>query len=312
MVEKPMKIGLVLVIAALFSGCAQRNQTELVPTRPFRQSPALVQNSGMQSPIARMGEYVASLPIDEEAKRLGKKVHAKRDARILRSPRDSAPEYYRLREGAPMFVSPTQDPKWLQVRMSRGRSGFVRTDETSAALSLALAQGAIADKNRLTPKPRNDAEPDVGNGNSGSPNERDLALSEAIERLDTAFQLADEGFDRLRAEANAFQGSPDGWPSARDSTLQELNVFQSEFHEVSSAVQTLTSLSSKLTANERSAYQSIVIHQGEVTDSIQTIRQTLNQMTEGSDWTGLVSTLSDNMSSLAGAMDGLRSNLARL
>lgn len=309
--EKPIKIGLLLA-AIFFSGCAERDQVQLDSLRPYRRSPDMEGGTAIMRTTARMGEYVASLPIDEEAKRLGKKVYAKGNARILRSARDSAPEYYRLREGSPMFVSPTQDPRWLQVRMSRGRSGFVRADQTSAALSLALAQGALEDKKRLTPKPKSDSEPDVGDGSSGSPTERDAAIADAIDRLDSAFQIADDGFDRLRAEANAFQGASETWPPARDSTLQELNAFQSEFQEVSSAIQTLTSLSSKLTANDRSAFQSIVIHEGEVTDSAQALRQTLNQMTDGSDWTSLIVTLGDNVSSLAGAMDGLRTNLARL
>ena len=188
MVEKPICIGLLLGLAVFFCGCARRGQDEFVSIHPTREPDSTVV-SFANVPVQE-GEYVLSLPMDDGAKRLGTKVFAKGIAHILRSPRNSAFEYYQVGPGTPLFITPTADKNWLQVRLSKGRSGFVRTDQTSAALKLALAQQAIADKQRVAPKKGPDSEPDVGDGKGGSPGERDPALDDAIDQVHSGTSAA--------------------------------------------------------------------------------------------------------------------------
>src|SRR5688572_5270962 len=143
--KRPILIGLLICIA--LAGCAKKQVAAGLPVTPSEgTSPDLTWSIGSDSEGPAL---TSTVPIDEEAKQLGKKVFAKSIATIRRSPRDRATEYYRVAAGSPLFVSPTTDKRWLQVRMSKGRTGYVRTDETTAAMALALAQGKLSDKERL-------------------------------------------------------------------------------------------------------------------------------------------------------------------
>lgn len=305
--KRPILIGLLIALL-LVAGCAKKQVAAADPATPTGgTSPDLTWSIKTSSEPPALS---SNLPIDEQAKQLGKKVFAKSIATIRRSPRDGSMEYYHVAPGSPLYVSPTGDKRWLQVQMSKGRKGYVRTDQTTAAEALAQAQARLNDKERLKPGPKTDSEPD--DGKAKEPTARDAAVDQAIERLGEALSGAEESFDSLRAEAAGFQGSADTWPTVKSAVSQALTEFQSEFQDVSAAVQTLTSLSGKLTANERSAFQSMVAAQGDATDVAQDLRQTLNQMTDGGDWTSLVATLDDQVRSLSSAMEVLRSGLSRL
>lgn len=305
--KRPIIVGLLIGLT-LITGCAKKQAVAMLPEAASEgTAPDLTWSL---KPNAETVAATTSLPLDEDAKKLGKKVFARNITSVRRSPRNGAPEYYRVAAGSPLFVTPTTDKRWLEVRMSEGRKGYVRTDQTTAAEALAEAQRRLSDKERLTPGPKKDSEPDDGKANE--PNTRDPEVAQAIVDLEEALTGAENGLDRVRAEAAGFQGSTENWPIVKAAVVEELTAFQNEFQSVALAIQTLTSLSGKLTANQRSAFQSTVGAQGEVTDAAQSIRQTLNQMVEGNDWTSLIGTVDQQVSSLSSAMDALRSGINRL
>lgn len=310
--NKPTLIGLLIGLAVCLTGCAKRSPDSLDLTYQgssddFVETPLHQVSSPIRTP------EVFTLPIDDAAKRLGKKAFARVSASLRRSPRDDAPEDYRVGAGTTLYLSPTDDRRWMQVRLSEGRNAFIRTDETSAALALAQAQGRLADQQRLAPSAKPDQQVDAGDGKSGGPRDRDPALDGAILELQEAFADVDDAWDRFRAETTGFQSQTADWPTVRDSALQLLNVLAGTVSNFDDELRSVTALSSNMTANERAAYQAIVLHLGETHDSITSCQQTLNQMAnEEPDWPILIETLQNNVQSLAGAIDGLRVNLAKL
>lgn len=309
-VNKPVVIGPILGLVVLVTGCAKRNPENFELIGPSTVSGTI------ESPIHQVStnidlEKTNSLPIDEEARASGKKVFSKVSASLRRSPRDNAPETYRVSPGTALYVRRTDDNRWLEVRLSKGRSAYVKTDETTA-LALALAQGSLADQQRLTPRTKQDQQVDAGDGNSGGVADRDPALDGAISDAQESFAVANEASDRFRAEVGAFQTPNSDWIATRDACLQQLSALATAMQDFADELRSVTALSSSLNAQERAAYQSIVVHQGEVTDSINSCRQTLNQMGEGSDWVNLIEAVLENSQSLAGAIDGVRVNLAKL
>ncbi|MBC8063494.1 MAG: hypothetical protein H7Y17_01590, partial [Chlorobia bacterium] len=78
------------------------------------------------------------------------------------------------------------------------------------------------------------------------------------------------------------------------------------------AINGVAAFTGKMSANDRNAFQAIVSYQGDITDGVQSTRQALNQMTDGTDWTSLISSVDDGIRTIGNGMDGLRTNLARL
>lgn len=308
--NKPVLIGPLLGLVVCMSGCAKRNPESL----ELLGSPQV--SHSFEAPLHQVStnfDAVSSplLPMDAEARSSGKKVFAKIAASLRRSPRDNAPETYRVNPGTALYVRRTDDKRWLEVKLSKGRSAFVKTDETTA-LALALAQGSLADQQRLTPRTKQDQQADAGDGKSGGVGDRDPALDGAISDAQESFTVANEAWDRFRAQVGVFQTQKADWLATKDACLQQLSVLSGAMQDFSDEFRSITALSSSLNAQERAAYQAIVLHQDEVTDSINSCRQTLNQMGEGSDWVHLIETVLDNTQSLGGAMDGVRVNLAKL
>lgn len=309
--NKPALIGLAC-LAVLISGCAKRSPNS--PDLTYQGSTEEFVNPSLhQASTQFRNPEVLILPVDDEAKRLGKKAFAKVSASLRRSPRDDSPEEYRVGPGTTLYLSPTDDRRWMQVRLSQGRSAYVRTDETSAALALAQAQGRLADQQRLAPRDKPDQQVDAGDGKGGGPRDRDPALDGAIQDLQEVFAEVDDAWERFRAETTGFQSPDTDWSTVRDSSQQLLSVLGSAFSTFEDELRSVTALSSNMTANERAAYQAIVLHLNEALNSITSCQQTLGQMTdEGADWPMLIDTLQSNVQSLGGAMDGLRVNLAKL
>lgn len=307
-VNKPVLIGPLLGLVVCMIGCAKRN-----PETFELLGPSTVSDS-VEAPFHQVSVNVdvkGGLPTDEEARISGKKVFSKVSASLRRSPRDNAPETYRVAPGTALYVRRTEDKRWLEVKLSKGRSAYVKTDETTA-LALALAQGSLADQQRLTPRAKQDQQADAGDGKSGGVGDRDPALDGAISDAQDAFALANEAWDRFRAQVGVFQTPGADWLATRDACLQQLNALSVAMQDFSDEFRSITALSSSLNPQERAAYQAIVVHQDEVTDSINSCRQTLNQMGEGSDWVNLIESVLENTQSLSGAMDGVRVNLAKL
>lgn len=302
-VNKPVVIGPILGLVVCMTGCAKRNPETIELLGPSTVSSSIEVSVGI--------DVKGGLPTDEESRSSGKKVFSKVPARLRRSPRDSAPETYRVNPGTALYVRSTEDKRWLEVRLSKGRSAYVKTDETTA-LALALAQGSLADQQRLTPRVKLDQQADAGDGKSGGAVDRDPALDGAILDAQEAFAVANEAWDRFRAQVGVFQTPNADWLATRDASLQQLNALSVAMQDFSDEFRSITALSSNLNAQERAAYQAIVVHQDEVIDSINSCRQTLNQMEEGSDWVTLIESVLENTQSLAGAMDGVRVNLAKL
>lgn len=307
-VNKPAMIGPILGLLVLTSGCAKRDPETVQLLGPSRGT------GSIEAPFHQVSAGVnvdGGLPTDEQAKASGKKVYSKVSASLRRSPRESAAETYRVTPGTALYVRKTEDKRWLEVRLSKGRSAYVKTDETTA-LALALAQGSLADQRRLTPRAKQDQQVDAGDGKSGGSGDRDPALNGAISDAQEAFALANEAWDRFKAQVAVFQTPNADWLATKDACLQQLSALSAAMQDFSDEFRSITALSSNLNAQERAAYQAIVVHQDEVTDSINSCRQTLNQMGEGSDWVNLIESVLENTQSLAGAMDGVRVNLAKL
>lgn len=309
-VNKPVVIGPLLGLVVLVTGCAKRNPEIVELVGPSTDS------GSIESPLHQVSTQLDVksndfLPIDDDARASGKKVFSKVSTSLRRSPRDNALETYRVGPGTALYVRRTDDSRWLEVRLSKGRSAYVKTDETTA-LALALAQGSLADQQRLTPRTKQDQQVDAGDGNSGGLADRDPALDGAISDAQESFAVANEAWDRFRAEVAVFQTPNSDWLATRDVCQQQLNVLSTAMQDFADELRSVTALSTSLNAQERAAYQSLVVHQGEVTDSITSCRQTLNQMGEGSDWVNLIESLLENTQSLAGAMDGVRVNLTKL
>lgn len=300
-------IGLLVGATITFTGCARQSHVAEETIRPSRSGELTMV---IQPPTT--GTEVSVLPVDESAKKLGSKVFATTVAKVLRSPREGAVEYYRVARGTPMYVSPIANGKWLQVRLSKNRAGYVRRDQTDASLALALAQGTISDKARLGPKVQSGSEPDIGDGKSGETEPRDAAFDEAIEKANDAFDLLEVEYDRLRGEAVGFQGSQSDWPQVRDSVSQRLNEFSNDLQAIATAINGIAVFTGKMSANDRNAFQATVSFQDDINEGVQSTRQALNQMNDGTDWTSLVGSVDDGIRSIGNGMDGLRNSLARL
>ena len=305
--KKPILVGLLIGLAILFTGCARQSRLAEDSIRPARGGELTMV---IQPPTSM--DVLSSLPIDDRARALGTKIFATTTASVLRSPRDGAVEYYRVPRGTAMYVSPIANGKWLQVRLSKNRTGYVRRDQTDASLALALAQGSIADKARLGPKMEPGSEPDIGDGKSGEAGQQDAALDEAVEKANDAFDTLEADFDRLRGEAAGFQGSQADWPAVKDAALQRLNELSNDIQSLSTAINGLAAFTGKMSANDRNAFQAIVSYQGDISDGVQSTRHALTQMTEGTDWTSLIGSVDDGVRTIGNGMDGLRINLARL
>lgn len=301
----------MLLSTLAFFGCAKKTTT--VYTSPGIDSPLQITYSSDEAAPAHAAIQVSNtLPIDSEARSLGTKVFAKGLARLFRSPRDNAPEYYRVASGTPMYVSRTSDDRWLQVRLSKGRSAYVKTSETNAALALALAQQRINDKARLTPKPAPGSEPDVGDGKASAGPRANPEVDSAIERLDSALSMSEDDHNALRAAISQFQGGQEDWVGAKAATTQELTNLRDSFDQVQNQIQHLTSLSSSFTSDERTGLNILVVAEQDAMASLNAIGQTLTSMVEGEDWTDEIANLESEIQELNAAMENLRAGIARL
>src|SRR5690349_6381205 len=135
-VEKAISIGFLVGLAILLTSCDWRDQANLEVLRPPRSDrPEMLQVVSIEG--AGWPSVVLSVPIDDKAKQLGSKVFVMGEARIFQSPRENTPEYYRVGQGAALWVTPTKNKEWLKVQMSRGRSGYVRASQVSPLIELA-------------------------------------------------------------------------------------------------------------------------------------------------------------------------------
>lgn len=306
----PVRLCIGLGLAFL-AGCGKNETVVSEPVRPAERIQMTFASD--ESPSVSPGSSVVStsIPIDESAKKLGAKVYSKVDARILRSPREGSLEYYRIGRGVPMYVNRTSDPNWLQVRMSRGRSGYVRTDQTNAALALALAQERLDDKQRLSPKPNRGNEPDVGDGKSSGTPARDPEIDEAIDRLETGIPPVEEAFSELQAAISRFQAGPENWQLAKEGSIQALNFFQGVLSDLTGQIQAVAAHSAGFNANERSAYNAAVVAQSSATDSAAKVRQQILALLEGEDWSGAIAAIDEETRTLGFAVDNLSAAIGR-
>jgi hypothetical protein len=255
---------------------------------------------------------VSELPVDSESKSLGTKVFAKVPTSLYRNPRLNATETYRIPAGTPLWVRPTGNRDWMQVRLSRGRSAYVRTGDTSAALALATAQGALADRTRLSPRPQAPDEADAGDGRSSTPPSGNAALNQAIEEAVSAFESVGQQMDRLTAEYAGFQGDSADWPKVRSGFSTQLGQMSTEMQGFNQALQEVAEHSSGMSSNMRSAYQSAVAQTATATEAIRGARSIIDQMRDGEDWTSLVQSLGDRMAELNSAVDSIEASLDRM
>lgn len=307
---KPISFGLLLGLVVCISGCRTSN-SQLSELAGTQSGSGYIDVSLRHASNSAEASLPTQLPLDAEAKQSGHKVFAKVSTKLLRSPREGATPYYQVDRGTALYVRPMDDKRWLEVSLSKGRRVYVKTDETTA-LALALAQGSLADKQRLEPKSKQDQQVDDGDGKGGGPSPRDPALDAAIADTEEVFKELDLAWDRFRAEANAFQMPGADWVSTRDVSLQRLSVLVAAHREFEEEVRSLTALSSNFTASERTAYQALVMHQDQVNESIEACSQALNQMVDDSDWIQPIEAFLAGVQSLGGGIDGLRVNLAKL
>ena len=298
-------------VIALTLGCARHSQVAVVPSAPTpdRIEIGLVSSEAQPAPVIPISVQV---PFDDASKKKGTKVYSTKTAHLYRSPRDSAPEYYRVPRGTALYVSPTDDKRWLQVRLSKNRSAYVKADETNAALALALAQGKIADQARLSPGPKRESEPDVGDGKSSAATTKDSEVQDAIADCENAFGTLAEALDRVRSDAAGFQTAQENWPAVRNalsiSSANLANINQ----DFGAAVQSLSSLSSRFSGSERTAFQKIVISASGMAQEIAAIRQAVTAMTDGTDWTAQIQTVNDSLAQLGVEFDDLAEGIADL
>ena len=298
-----------LLIGAM--GCAKRDVVQL--SEPQQSKP--IQIGVMQSdPATDLPPipFVSSLPVDDEAKQLGKKVYSRNATSLFRNPRLNATETYRIPAGTALWVSPTRNPAWMQVRLSRGRSAFVRTSDTSAALALANAQRSLEDRARLSPRPRPTDEADAGDGRSATNPAANPELTQAIEDAQRTFEAVVQQLDRLSAEYSGFQGDQSDWPAVRDGFSSQLTQMSNDLQAFSQSLSEVAEHSSRMSSNARSAYQTAVAQTSVANEAVRAARTVIDQMKGGGDWSGHIQTLGDRMADLGNAVDAVASSLDRM
>jgi hypothetical protein len=308
---KPVAIGIVASVLALLAGCSK--QADLAGVSPDKVAP--IQIGVMQTDVE--ADYLrppllSQLPVDDQAKRLGTKAYTKVATSLYRNPRPNAAETYRIPAGTALWITPTSNRDWMQVRLSRGRSAYVRTGDTSAAMALAIAQGKLADQARLSPRPKAPNEADAGDGRSSAAPATNPALDQAIEDATTAFDAVLQQMDRLSAEYSGFQGDQSGWPTVREGFNVQLSQLVSDLQAFGQAVNGIAAHSSGMSGNDRSAFQSIVNQLANANETINSARTLVDQMREGQDWTSLVQSLGERMSELSSSIDSIETSLGRM
>ncbi len=302
-------IPLVFLFALLLTGCGPHTAALPADGRSAGVSPDLPLSIGSaEIPFSD----IRLAPLDSRLRSTDKRAYANGELILRRSPRNSAAAIYRVPRGAVLSVSPTGDPQWLRVGLTKKREAFVRKDETSGSLALALAQGKIDDKARLNPKPKHGNEPDVGNGKGGEPGTRDPAVQDAVEKIEDNLKTVEDAEDRFRADVTSFGPAADAWPAAKSASLTSSESLQSALADLNDALQSLAKLSGSLSANDRSAFQGLSSAFEESQDAIQQVRQSLNQMVDGSDWTQPIAALEDQARLFGSSIDAMRSAINRL
>jgi hypothetical protein len=311
MVKRPNSVWLVLLGLAALPGCRQAEPEQTI--HPAIDGTQLAYASLDSRPANLSSRFISDiLPEDEASKAGGAKVRTKSRTALLRSPRSDSPAYYFVDAGTPLSVNLQPDRNWLKVRLSRGRSVFVKRDQTDANLALLIAQGSVPDSKRLTPSPKTDLEPDSGNRRGGSPASKDEKLSSAIDDATESLQILASSFETLRSDAIGFQGTQDTWPQTKTSVSLALSTNESDERSFASDMATISGDSSAMSANQKSAFQSLSIAQGDLSSALSDIRTALNQMIPGEDWTEAISDLQAALAQAAVAMDNIARQLSRL
>jgi hypothetical protein len=308
---RPVFIGIAACLLLGAIGCAKREVVDL--SQPLPKEP--IQIGVMQADPA-LGlppiPFVSSLPVDDAAKQLGKKVYSRNAASLYRNPRLNAGEAYRIPAGTALWVSPTSNSNWMQVRLARGRSAFIRTSDTSAALALANAQRTLEDRARLSPRPRPTDEADAGDGRSSTNPATNRELTDAIEDAQQAFDGVAQQLDRLTAEFGGFQGDQSDWPAVRDGFAAQLNQMSLELQEFSQALNGVSEHSSHMSGSARSALQTAVAQTSAANDAIRAARALVDQMKDGEEWSSMIQGLGDRMADLDGSIDAVAASLDRM
>jgi len=308
---KPVAIGIAVCLVAFQIGCARR--TDVAVAEPNAVAP--IQIGVIQSDAGAeflRPPLVSDLPTDAESRRLGKKVYSKVPTSLFRNPRLNASETYRIPAGTALWVSPTQNPDWMRVRLARGGSAFVRTDATSAALALANARGSMADRARLSPLQRATDEADAGDGRSTSAPSANPELNDAIEDAVRAFDTVSQQMDRLSAEYAGFQGDPSDWPQTKDGFAAQLNQMATDMQAFGQALNEVSEHSSRMSSNVRSAFQAAVAQASVANDAIRSARTLLDQMGVGEDWSAEIQSLGERVTELGSAVNSIEASLERM
>jgi len=312
--DRPISIGpFLLVLALAMTGC-QRHSNE-ISLNDASARPSLLKPQGFGSDVQFVSQEVSptySIPLDSRAVDRGTKVLAKGDARLYRSPRMGSQELYFAPEGSALYVRTTPDKKWLEVQLSKGRKAFVQTSKTDASPDLWLAQNRIPDVQRLGPGPEKNSEADGGSRSSGELGDKNSEVVAAVGKLQDALVTVAEDADRLLAAAGGFQSGQENWPAARDASSGALNSLSAARSSFGNALDLLTALSSKLTANEKSALAAAALAENELGEAIQQVKANLEAMTDGADWTEQISGLLSHLQSMESSIQNLGRAVARL
>lgn len=312
--DRPISIGpFFLVLAVAMTGCLRH--ADGISFNDASAHPSLLKEQGFGSDVQFVSQEIAptySIPLDSGAVGRGAKVLARGDARLYRSPRVGSQELYFAPEGSALYVRATPDKKWLEVQLSKGRKAFVQTSKTDASPDLWLAQNRIPDVQRLGPGPKKNSEADGGSQSSGELGDKNSEVVAAIDKLQDSLVTVAEDADRLLTAAGGFQSGQENWPAAKDTTSGALSSLSSARSSFGNALDSLTALSSKLTANEKSALAALALAENELGDAIQQVRANLDAMTDGADWTEQISSLSSHLQSIESAVQNLGRAVARL